>query len=228
MTMMNHNQQQQSSFGFVTNHEQQPPQTQDAALQEQQQKQFLQQQQQQVPPLVQQQQQQQQLHHNPQQQQQVQHTHQLQNQHHLVGLGPSPIDQLHLSVQQQYHHQQLQLQQPVPQQPLYNGVNWNYPGLRCVSQTPPIFVVDSFLTPTECQFLIHSASDSFTPAPVVGKGAGEVSPSRTSSTCYLAREDVPDLMVKVSLLTGKPIEHCELPQVGRYFPTQQYYQVRLV
>jgi prolyl 4-hydroxylase len=26
------------------------------------------------------------------------------------------------------------------------------------------------------------------------------------------------------LLTGKPIEHCELPQVGRYFPAQQYLQ----
>jgi len=28
----------------------------------------------------------------------------------------------------------------------------------------------------------------------------------------------------VSLLTGKPVEHCELPQVGRYFPSQQYLQ----
>jgi prolyl 4-hydroxylase len=31
-------------------------------------------------------------------------------------------------------------------------------------------------------------------------------------------------MRKVSWLTGKPIEHCELPQVGRYLPTQQYLQ----
>jgi prolyl 4-hydroxylase len=29
---------------------------------------------------------------------------------------------------------------------------------------------------------------------------------------------------KVSLLTGKPAEHCELPQVGRYLPSQQYLQ----
>ena len=76
----------------------------------------------------------------------------------------------------------------------------------------------------ECQFLIDASQDSWTPAPVVGKGAGEVSPSRTSSTCYLARQDLPDLMRKVSLLTGKPIEHCELPQVGRYLATQQYLQ----
>ena len=26
------------------------------------------------------------------------------------------------------------------------------------------------------------------------------------------------------MLTGKPIEHCELPQVGRYLPSQQYLQ----
>ena len=108
--------------------------------------------------------------------------------------------------------------------PVYNGVNPNYPGLRVLNNSPPMFCVENFLTPFECSFLIQVAQDSFGPAPVVGKGAGEVSPSRTSSTCYLAREDVPDMMRKISLLTGKPMEHCELPQVGRYFPTQQYLQ----
>ena len=108
--------------------------------------------------------------------------------------------------------------------PVYNGVNPNYPGLRVVNSAPPVFAVDNFLAPHECDFLIHSSQDCFGPAPVVGAGAGEVSPSRTSSTCYLAREDVPDMMRKVSVLTGKPVEHCELPQVGRYFPSQQYLQ----
>ena len=115
---------------------------------------------------------------------------------------------------------------PDPTPPVvYNGVNPNYPGLRMIHGTPPIYCVDQFLTPMECNFLIQAASDSFTPAPVVGKGSGEISASRTSSTCYLAREDVPDLMRKVSALTGKPIEHCELPQVGRYLTSQQYVQV---
>ena len=110
--------------------------------------------------------------------------------------------------------------------PVYNGVNPHYPGLRMINSNPPIFVVDNFLTHYECDFLIHSAQDSWTPAPVVGKGAGELTPSRTSSTCYLAREDLPDYMRKVAHLTGKPIEHFELPQVGRYLPTQEYLQVR--
>jgi len=108
--------------------------------------------------------------------------------------------------------------------PVYNGVNPHYPGLRVVHNSPPIFAVDDFLTPTECDFLIGAALDSFAPAPVVGKGAGEISPSRTSSTCYLAREDLPDLMRKVCALTGKPVEHCELPQVGRFLPSQHYLQ----
>ena len=113
-----------------------------------------------------------------------------------------------------------------PHRPVYNSVNPNYPGLRVVNSSPPVFCVDHFLSPQECHFLIESASDAFTPAPVVGKGHGEISHARTSSTCYLAREDVPDLMRKVSALTGKPMEHCELPQVGRYFTSQQYVQVR--
>lgn len=103
-------------------------------------------------------------------------------------------------------------------------MNPYYPGLRVVNQDPPIFAVDNFLTANECDFLIYAAQDAFGPAPVVGKGSGEVSSSRTSSTCYLAREDLPGYLRKVSLLTGKPPEHCELPQVGRYLPSQQYLQ----
>ena len=108
--------------------------------------------------------------------------------------------------------------------PVYNGVNPHYPGLRVLHNSPPVFCGENFLAPHECDFLINAAHDSLGPAPVVGKGPGEISPSRTSSTCYLAREDLPDLMRKVTLLTGKPIDHCELPQVGRYTASQQYLQ----
>lgn len=61
-------------------------------------------------------------------------------------------------------------------------------------------------------------------APVVGAGNGELSTSRTSSTCYFAREDVPCLISRVCALTGKPVEHIELPQVGRYMADQEYKQ----
>lgn len=77
--------------------------------------------------------------------------------------------------------------------PIYNGINPNYPKAQMLHAHPPIFCVYEFLTPAECDFLIEAASDAFGPAPVVGKGQGEVSPSRTSSTCYLAREDLPEV-----------------------------------
>jgi hypothetical protein len=110
---------------------------------------------------------------------------------------------------------------------VYNGVNPHYPGgnVQLLHRDPPVYGVYDFLTHDECRFLIEAASDSFTPAPVVGRGVGEVSHTRTASTCYLAREDLPNLMRKVSMLTGKPMAHMELPQVGRYLPSQQYYQV---
>lgn len=108
--------------------------------------------------------------------------------------------------------------------PIYNGINPNYPGVQLLHAHPPIFVVHNFLSHAECEFLIRAAHDAFGPAPVVGRGSGEVSPSRTSSTCYLAREDLPEYMRKITLLTGKPSRHCELPQVGRYYPSQQYLQ----
>lgn len=106
--------------------------------------------------------------------------------------------------------------------PVFNGVNLSYPGVEPLGVDPPIYLVHNFLTHAECDFLIHAANDVWQPAPVVGKGSGEISPSRTSSTSFLAREDLPDYMRKVSALTSKPIEHCELPQVGRYLPSQQY------
>ena len=111
---------------------------------------------------------------------------------------------------------------PVVTTPVFNGVNLQYPGLRQIYYDPPIYIVDQFLNEHETQFLIDAASDSFTPAPVVGVGSGVISDTRTSSTCYLAREDLPELSRKVSALTQQPITHLELPQVGRYYTSQQY------
>ena len=128
--------------------------------------------------------------------------------------------------QQEQHLQETQQQQEQQQKPvpMYNGINPHYPGLQKLHHDPPVYAVPNFLTPQECAFLVEAADDSWTAAPVVGAGAGEISQTRTSSTCYLDRADLPDLMRKVSVLTGKSMEHCELPQVGRYLPTQQYYQ----
>jgi len=106
--------------------------------------------------------------------------------------------------------------------PRYLELNMMYPGITAVSSSPPVFTVANFLSPEECDALIIAAKDHMTPAPVVGPGNGEVSVSRTSSTCYLAREDLPTVCTKVCALTGKPVEHLELPQVGRYLTGEFY------
>jgi len=165
-----------------------------------------------------------------------------------MGTNHDPTKQHHQHQHQHQHHHRLAPQLTIPHYvppipptwgaqvpalsvqdrplvpPIYNGINPNYPGAQLLHAHPPIFAVENFLTPAECDFLIENANDAFGPAPVVGKGSGEVSPSRTSSTCYLAREDLPEYLRKVGLLAGKPAEHCELPQVGRYMPSQQYLQ----
>ena len=96
--------------------------------------------------------------------------------------------------------------------PRYLQMNPAFPGLAQLHTAPPLYRVRGFLSPDECDRLINSAKDHMTPAPVVGAGNGQVSTSRTSSTCYLAREDLPSLVSRVCALTGKPLEHLELPQ----------------
>ena len=152
-------------------------------------------------------------------------------------MNPSLIPQQQIQMRQ--HQQQQQQQQPIVSIPLtvqdrpsiipsvFNGVNLAYPGIEPLGVDPPLFLVRDFLTHAECDFLVRAAEGVWQPAPVVGKGGGEISPNRTSSTCFLAREDHPDYMRKVSALTSKPIDHCELPQVGRYLPSQQYRHVRI-
>jgi hypothetical protein len=128
--------------------------------------------------------------------------------------------------QQQYqpqHHGSQQCQYPAAsqqQQPqLYNqdsylSINESYPGLQKIYDDPPFYLIEEFLSAEECEFLISLSHGHLSTSPVVGAGNGEVSPSRTSSSCYLAREDLPFVVQKVCALTGKPAMHLELPQVS--------------
>eukprot|EP00611_Tribonema_gayanum_P031677 TRINITY_DN920_c0_g1_i12.p1 TRINITY_DN920_c0_g1~~TRINITY_DN920_c0_g1_i12.p1 ORF type:complete len:308 (+),score=89.58 TRINITY_DN920_c0_g1_i12:108-926(+) len=105
---------------------------------------------------------------------------------------------------------------------IYLPINVYYPGVRQLHGHPPFYVVEGFLSTQECEGLIREADGFMCTSPVVGKGNGEISPSRTSTSCYFAREDLPSICHKVCMLTGKPADHLELPQVGRYLPTQFY------
>jgi prolyl 4-hydroxylase len=107
--------------------------------------------------------------------------------------------------------------------PLYQSVNNNFPKLTRCSENPPIYAIDNFLAPEKCDYLMKSVESFLVPAPVVGAGNGEVSKARTASTCYLRKEDLPSLMESISsVLDNKSIDHCELPQVGRYLSSEEY------
>ena len=99
------------------------------------------------------------------------------------------------------------------QQSIYQQIDLNHPHLQIVSTTPPIYLIDDFLNHNQCQALIECTKDHMIPAPVVGAGNGEISNAHTSSTCYLLREDVPNVIDKVNqLLQNKSKYHVELPQ----------------
>lgn len=103
----------------------------------------------------------------------------------------------------------------------YQAVDESYPGLQRVSLDPPIYTVTDFLTLEQCESLKSQVSPYLVPATVVD--TEKISNSRTSTTCYISREDVPTIINNVCrLLQNKSEKHIELPQVGRYEATQEY------
>lgn len=97
-------------------------------------------------------------------------------------------------------------------------------------EDPLIFTIANFLSDDECDALIDSSDGRLARAPVVGKGQtvnsfgyvqGE-SAGRTSTTCTLAKSEVPWYVERIEELTGLPRTHQEAPQVGRYEPGQRF------
>ncbi|CAK0803182.1 unnamed protein product [Prorocentrum cordatum] len=130
----------------------------------------------------------------------------------------------------------------------HHAINTSYdPRLRLLRPSPPVYELPGFLlegsmgasdhtlqplTGDECRALVELARPLLQPSPVVqlasspGSGGARevhgVSASRTSTTCFLARESCGALLAKVGALTGKPRECFELVQVGRYLKGQFY------
>lgn len=107
-------------------------------------------------------------------------------------------------------------------------INKAYPGVQPIPAARPLFWVEDFLTPEECQYMIEVADGILVPAPVVVEGkdreASGTSEVRTNTQCFLPRDDphLDFLMNKIEQLTTKPRNTCELPQVGRYESKQFY------
>ncbi len=94
-------------------------------------------------------------------------------------------------------------------------MNLGIPGIRKIHSDPDLYEIQHFLTDAECDEMMGATEDSLFRSPVVGEGSGVETEERTSMTCFLAKEEFPFLCQKVSHLVSKPVEHLELPQVGR-------------
>lgn len=89
-----------------------------------------------------------------------------------------------------------------------------YSGLVRVHDAPPLYICESFLSPAECDDLIAICD----PLLMRSRTEGGVTPTRTSRSCFLGRDvgAAPELLRKVSRLTGKPSTEMEPPQLARY------------
>ena len=106
-----------------------------------------------------------------------------------------------------------------------SSVNLSFPDMQVLNSNPPVFEIKNFLSSEQCHALIMQAQSSKS---LGGMGASQTfsgssaTSSRTSSTCYLPKEAVMDLLQRVELLTGMPISHYEEAQICRYTAGQQY------
>jgi prolyl 4-hydroxylase len=90
------------------------------------------------------------------------------------------------------------------------------------SEWDPPVIIDSVLSPEECQYIIEKATPLFTRSGVVGANATDS--SRTSETAWIDKADpvAQKVFSRVLELTGKSIENCENLQVVRYNPGTYY------
>lgn len=88
------------------------------------------------------------------------------------------------------------------------------PGLRILHLDPPVFSIDDFFTPHECD-AFRALSDDSTKAFKLEQSAtfsAQTASGRTSTTWFVRYQDAPELVARASALFGKPVEHFEEPQ----------------
>jgi len=103
-------------------------------------------------------------------------------------------------------------------------LNQDYPGLKRVHESPPVFIVQDFLNDEECAALIQTAGPLLQRSKTHAAAGSEATKGRTSLTCHLEKKvyPCPILLKKIHHLTRKPYGHMELPQVARYASSQRY------
>jgi prolyl 4-hydroxylase len=114
----------------------------------------------------------------------------------------------------------------LPKQRLPVNVRPYGAGAKLISEQPPFWTIDHFLSKEECAALIQASEGLLDKSKThAAPGGGVVaSGERTSYTCHLDKKSVAcqPFLRKVETLTAKPFDHMELPQVARYTKDQRY------
>lgn len=96
--------------------------------------------------------------------------------------------------------------------------------LQKIHRQPDVILYHDIITPSECQHLIDMAE------PYLGRsitfGGGKTDHRRTSNSTFcnkFARDNVlRKVMRRISMLSGYPRSHVEMPQIVRYEPGQEF------
>lgn len=104
--------------------------------------------------------------------------------------------------------------------------------ISCICDVHPVYRIDHFLSPGDCQWLIEYGRTNLRPSTTVLSGTTEIiDKSRTSRTAMLTISGQEEsihpvlqmLMMKVSALSGYPISHIESINLTHY-STDQYFK----
>jgi prolyl 4-hydroxylase len=99
----------------------------------------------------------------------------------------------------------------------YIPVNESYPGLRKVNTSPPMYIVEDFLTAEECDQLIEMSKDKLEVSEVVNQNnTSAMSKYRQSNSAYYTYAEVPFLKEKAESLIGRNSTTFENAQVTKY------------
>jgi len=101
--------------------------------------------------------------------------------------------------------------------------------IKMMHQSPPVLVIENFLTPQECQEIeavamaAENGHDGGSGAVQVESATFAMSQSTRTSTSWFAHfYQVPQLVAKIHYLLGIPLEHMEEPQIVRYKTGQEF------
>jgi len=98
----------------------------------------------------------------------------------------------------------------------------DFPGLRIVHKDPLVLTCDNFLSDEQCN-AYKALADSDAAAQVGSRTfSAATATARTSTTWFLRYQDVVELLVKATALTGEPVSHFEEPQLVRYLPGESF------